>query len=494
MLNFVIVGGGISGYSCCQKIIEIVENDIELYGNLKVICVTTDRLIKVARKINTIGHLIENYSIDTFDIEKLNKDIKIEFIKSKVEFVDTKNKTIHLTDSRHVLYYKICICTGAISKIPRELIGINSRSQYSINRIIKLRDDNDIKFFEDIINKSKSICILGNGGIALDVLYLLRNTNIKLSLVAKEKHLGAAYFDENMGQFLMEHLMNNENMNTETEIKQKSFHFETKNESKSEQMSGCSLGPYWSHKVMVPCHRVEDKSENYKNNIEFYFDSVVTKIKCLEDHVVITTNNDRNIVCDYLLIAIGVHSNNSIKFSEEIAINNQNSYIVNFNMETSIKDVYAAGDCCFLDLESNNYNLNDHLWFQRFLWSQAVVMGSFAGECMLNSIDPNLKAEPLDLPINFDLFTHITVIFGLKIVMLGRYKTIADCEILIKQVVNQEYSRVVIDKSNRIVGCILIGNIKMTETIENLILNQLDVSSFKEHLLEDSIDIEDFFD
>ncbi len=43
-------------------------------------------------------------------------------------------------------------------------------------------------------------------------------------------------------------------------------------------------------------------------------------------------------------------------------------------------------------------------------------------------------------------------------------------------------------------GAVLIGETDLEETLENLILNQMDISQFKDHLLDPDIDIEDFFD
>lgn len=43
-------------------------------------------------------------------------------------------------------------------------------------------------------------------------------------------------------------------------------------------------------------------------------------------------------------------------------------------------------------------------------------------------------------------------------------------------------------------GAILIGETDLEETFENLILNQIDLSSFGEGLLDPNVDIEDFFD
>jgi len=40
----------------------------------------------------------------------------------------------------------------------------------------------------------------------------------------------------------------------------------------------------------------------------------------------------------------------------------------------------------------------------------------------------------------------------------------------------------------------MIGDTDMEETFENLILNGMDLTAFKEDLLNPNIDIEDFFD
>lgn len=42
-------------------------------------------------------------------------------------------------------------------------------------------------------------------------------------------------------------------------------------------------------------------------------------------------------------------------------------------------------------------------------------------------------------------------------------------------------------------GAILKGKTDLEETFENLILNQTDLTPFKDHLLDPNVDIEDFF-
>lgn len=46
----------------------------------------------------------------------------------------------------------------------------------------------------------------------------------------------------------------------------------------------------------------------------------------------------------------------------------------------------------------------------------------------------------------------------------------------------------------RVYGALLIGDTDLEETLENLILNRIDVSAFGENLINPDIDIEDYFD
>ena len=47
---------------------------------------------------------------------------------------------------------------------------------------------------------------------------------------------------------------------------------------------------------------------------------------------------------------------------------------------------------------------------------------------------------------------------------------------------------------DRLFGAVLIGETDLEEVLENLILNQIDLTPFKDSLLDPQIDLEDFFD
>ena len=57
----------------------------------------------------------------------------------------------------------------------------------------------------------------------------------------------------------------------------------------------------------------------------------------------------------------------------------------------------------------------------------------------------------------------------------------------------EEYIKLIVDRG-KVVGAMLIGDIDLAETFENIILSQIDVSSFGIDLLDPGFDIDDYFD
>ncbi|KAK4537138.1 hypothetical protein CDCA_CDCA11G3163 [Cyanidium caldarium] len=211
--------------------------------------------------------------------------------------------------------------------------------------------------------------------------------------------------------------------------------------------------------------------------------------------------------------------------------------VVDRHMRAAVPSVYAAGDCCTVDLSAtaewgqdalahtppdNAENgmrdgspADPPLWFQMRLWSQAQTMGACAARSILHDLfgTPNghheettpdgrtdLPAAPLDL----ELFVHATEFGGLKVILLGRYQAqgIADdgfcflesahCDDA-QDVHHWWYVRATLWRG-RLVGAVLLGDTGLEEVYEHLMLNRIDVSFLGTALVDGSIDIEDFFD
>ena len=113
-------------------------------------------------------------------------------------------------------------------------------------------------------------------------------------------------------------------------------------------------------------------------------------------------------------------------------------------------------------------------------------MGIYAAQCMAG-----LAQEP---GMQFELFTHVTRLLRKKVILLGKYNLEANSNeeiVSYKRTLQVDgqlcYAKVVL-QGGRVQGATLIGNTELEETMENLILDKLDVSQFGEHILDPDID------
>jgi hypothetical protein len=125
---------------------------------------------------------------------------------------------------------------------------------------------------------------------------------------------------------------------------------------------------------------------------------------------------------------------------------------------------------------------------------------------------PGKSMHGLDCSLDFcfQLFSHSRRFFGFKVVLLGRCNAqdlldppllnfdlplvTSDLSYLLRFSPEAgEYIKCVL-QDGRLQGAILIGDTGLEETLENLILNQIDLSPFGDNLLNPDIDIEDYFD
>lgn len=104
-----------------------------------------------------------------------------------------------------------------------------------------------------------------------------------------------------------------------------------------------------------------------KNKVNFYLSNTVAEVN--KDSVIL--KNGEKLPCDILIMAVGVKPNTEIALTAGVKINR--GIIVNEYMATSVKDIFAAGDCVeSLDLLSNQNKV-------LALWPNAYMQGETAG-------------------------------------------------------------------------------------------------------------------
>ena len=357
--------------------------------------------------------------------------------------------------------------------------------------VIGIRDIDSVETLQLKLRGAKHIALLGNGGIANELVCEIENC--KVTWIIKDSYINSTFLDPGASQFLMSHLDDRETKSRQKYVKRWQYetnHFSQKS-SVSKMENGPALGPDW-HKNLLLNGMAESR------NIDIQYSTTIKDIHEIPEStdtenyfpkLKITLANDKEVICDFLVCATGVTPSVTRIFQKQnVKIASDGGVLVDEAFETSIKDIFAAGDCCTPSWEFSPF------WVHMRLWTQAKQMGT----CVARSIVSSLKEEPkIPLDICFDVFTHVTTFFGFKVILLGNFNAKNlnkdQCEILLRYTKGGEYIKIILHQ-NKMSGATLVGETDYEETFENLIMNQFDLEFIKENLLDPDVDIEDYFD
>uniref|UniRef100_A0A1B6MII5 Pyridine nucleotide-disulfide oxidoreductase domain-containing protein 1 n=1 Tax=Graphocephala atropunctata TaxID=36148 RepID=A0A1B6MII5_9HEMI len=471
--DFVIVGGGIAGVSCAESL-------TFLCPDRKIALVTSSPLIKTVTNLVSITKMLASFDVEERSVDSLsaaNPTLKV--IQDSVVGLNSSLHTVLLKTGNVLKYKKLCICSGAYPK----LIPSHNKN------IIGIRDTDSVKAFQKRVENSSRILVVGNGGIATEVVHELRG--VELVWVIKDDHISATFIDPVAAEFFQDKLLKRDTDYSSPVVKRLKYTVE--NDSNKPEKSGAALGPDWHSKYDLSGSLKTDAKVivEYKSEV----DSILSPEEvgdCVEKGknwpVFVKLSNSKVYGCDFVVSATGVVPCGTFEMEDGKAfeMDVDGGIKVDWKMETNLPDVYAAGDVCSAAWERAAH------WFQMRLWTQARQMGTYAAK----SLAASLQQEMFYQDFCFEMFSHVTKFFGFKVVLLGLFngQTLDNkYELLLRITKGVEYVKLVM-KNGRMQGAVLIGETDLEEMCENLILNQLDLTEFGEDLLNPDIDIEDYFD
>lgn len=470
--TFAIIGGGIAGVSCAESLAFLAPGE-------RTILITASRLIKAVTNVVPLGTTLTRFDVEERDGGTLTESHpSVTVIEDSVAKINLRDKSLETRSGKIVRFEKLCVCTGGK---PRLICEDNEH-------VIGIRDTESVENLSKIISKARRVIVVGNGGIATELVHQVRG--IEVVWVIKDNHIAATFVDPGAAEFFQDKLIESE-ATRDTEKKSETSR-RIKYTITDGRISGAgpALGPDWHNALTLEGDsRVPRKvSVEYQCQVSSILEPREIDDESREENwpVYAKLTNDKTVGCDFIISATGVSPNSDLPGLESVCKADDGGYVVDWKMETSEKDVYAAGDVC-----TTGWDLADH-WFQMRLWTQAHQMGRYAAKSMFSSL---VKDEFLQ-DFCFELFTHVTNFFGYKVVLLGLYngqKLEKNYEILLRMTRGQEYVKLVM-KNGRMQGAVLIGETDLEEMCENLILNKLDLTVYGQDLLNPDIDIEDYFD
>jgi len=184
----------------------------------------------------------------------------------------------------------------------------------------------------------------------------------------------------------------------------------------------------------------------------------------------IVLDNGERLNCQLVIIGKGVKANTQLATSCGLKV--EYGIVVDEFLRTSDENIFAAGDCAeTFDVARGERRINA-------LWPCAVEQGEVAALNMLGKkqiYDGSLSMNSVDF-------------FGLACISMGITKVKKeekDYEIISKEAEGKYYKKFIL-KENRIVGMVLVGDIKPAGIVCALIKNKVDISSIKHLLLEEA--------
>ncbi|KAN0038589.1 hypothetical protein ACTA71_000770 [Dictyostelium dimigraforme] len=527
--QLIVIGGGIAGLTCAESYSHLKPND-------KITILSCSPILKTVGNVQKISKVLESFDVfesQFTDIEFKNPNISV--VLCDVNSIDINNRIVK-TDKGDFKYDYLSICSGAKPNLVKE-------SPY----LIGIRDTETIVDLKNRLSDAKRIIIIGNGGIALELIHEIKGCQIIWSI--KDKHIGNAFFDKDAADFLFRSKQiiddkkdkegtlkeTKEGISNEDELIAKNKNTSTpSNSSLYKSESGSALGPQWYSKYNFKTTDQynkdnQEKKYNFNENVNIQYSTFLDEIylrddKKLKEEIINNNNKDKDkdesddwpvyvklsngslFGCNFIISATGVIPNSTIltKGNDNIKLSNEGAIIVDEQMKTGVDRIYAAGDVCSIEWSESE------VWFQMRLWSQARTQGRYTAQCIANeSVKNTTLQDNLDqicTNFEFELFAHATKFFGFKVIMLGLYngqglqlnshnsnQNEDDIKIYTREIVGEQYVKVIL-KNGRLIGSLLIGDTDLEETFENLILNQIDLSRYGAEILNPEIDIEDYFD
>lgn len=464
--TFLIVGGGIAGVSCAETTKFLAPNE-------KTIILSESSLIKSVTNLVQLGKYIAQFDVREIDANELG----VEIVKDKLSSISSKNCIVSTEKGQMIHYKYLCLCTGARPKLIPTTENIDEF-------ILGIRDTDSVKEFQKRIKCGSKFVLVGNGGIASEIAYEINN--IEIDWIIKDQHISSTFIDPGAAKFFESRLRDKENYKLQqpTSIVKRMRYTEEPSSSNMVQ-NGAALGPDWHHLIDM-----SGRFSNNPENIKFHFGAEIAKVsKSIDENcsIVVELTNDERILSDFIISATGVHPQIDFSYDEEFKFGPDGGIVVDEMMRTSIEGVFAAGDVCYAGWQHSKF------WQQMRLWTQARQMGMMAGKSMTAA----LAGEQIYQDFCFELFSHVTKLYGYQVVLLGKFNGQGyennEIELLFRITPNQEFIKFVL-RNGRLVGALLIGETGLEETCENLILNEIDLTPFGDDILNPNIDIEDYFD
>ncbi len=375
---------------------------------------------------------LKQYGAGRLELEQLlaysagtEQQLGIGVIHQRVARIEPSSHRAHLADGRAITYRSLLLATGAkATALPESLPGRD------FDGVIRLHTLGDYLDLRRRLPSVSSAVVIGGGYHAAETAMLLRHQRVKVTWVIR-------------GRSLLPHLLDT-------------------------AASDLLLKQVRRHGVDV--------------RLETEIAGIVGKVGTAAG--VVTTDN-AYIPCELVIAAIGAQPDISLTERTPILAQPGHGVRVNEYLQTSARDVYAAGAAAAaLDPQTGRYEA-------RGQWYFAVQQGRLAAAAIVGtpiSVDATLGAS--------GNFWHTTQFDKLNVLVAGApmlsEQAHAENEVLTNG--SGSFYRRIVVRHGHLVGYLAVGTSKMMGlSIKRLIDERIDIEEIKRKLLAEDFDLRSFF-
>ena len=364
--------------------------------------------------------LISYYLADKVKFQNMNYRSKSFYEKNNVNLnqgnkavkLNTDKKDILLNNGQKINYDKLLLTTGGKPFVP----PIKGSDKSNIYTFLKIDDVKNIKNYIEKTN-SKQVIILGGGLIGLKAAEAFIKKGLKVTVIELADRILNAILDKKAA-FLMKSYLQNK-------------------------------------------------------GVEFYLSDTIESFQGKQKVNKVNLKSGKNLRCDLVVIAVGVRPNLSLVEDNNIDYNN--GILVNKKLQTSYKDIYAAGDVC------EGYNMLSGSTGVVPIWPNAYNQGFTAGQNMAGGNE-----------IYQENFARNSIsFFDIPLITAGTINPEQEDDYEIYRNIDKDnfiYKKILV-KDNKLAGFILLNKVDRAGILTGLIKEQINIKDIKNTLLSKELEL-----
>lgn len=407
-MRYVIIGNSAAGIKCAET---IRENDPS--GEITII---TDEVYGAYSRCLLPDYLAGERDEDSMRIREMNfyekNNIIVEF-RVKAEKIKPETKEVILENGTVINYDKLLIATGSRSLMP-PIPGLEE------DNIFGFRTLQDVKHILKAVPSTRRAIVIGGGFVGLEAAYALYSKGVEVTVVERLPQILPGQFDKKAAQILAR------------DMKKEGIRIITGNGIKE------ILNPTLWQKLF---------GKKGKG---------------------VLLENGETLKCELIIVAAGTKPNTEVVQGTNIKV--ERGIVVDDFMETTEKDIFAAGDVVeTIDAVTGKRQLSP-------IWPNAIVQGKIAGLNMAGISTPYTQQIGMQNAVEFREVPAIAA---------GVTEPQPDDEVVVVERLNHNKYKKFIIRDGKLVGMILVGDIRQAGVYNALIKNKIDVSRTKEYLAKD---------